>query len=297
MSELKIGMIGLDTSHVPAFTKMLNDKQHPHHVPGGNVQIAFPGGSDKMSQSYERVEGFTAQMRDELGVEIVDTIEEVAERCDAILLESVDGRQHLEQFEKIAPFGKPVYIDKPLTTSSAEAKRIFELSDQHNSPVFSSSSLRYAVGIADLAENASVLGCQAHGPNAKLPGFPPLYWYGIHAAEILYTLMGSGCVEVHMQSSDIADVAVGVWDDGRIGVLNGYRIEKVGKMGATIFTDKGIRYGEAQSKPPAYSLMLQEVIGFFQTGKSPVERHEMLEIIRFLEAANESLEAGKAVKL
>src|SRR5690606_36696536 len=115
VSELKIGMVGLDTSHCPSFTKLLNNTDDPHHVPGGRVHIAYLGGSKDLPVSYERVDGFTAQLRHEFGIEIVDTIEEVAERSDAILLESVDGRMHLEEFRKLAPYGKPVFIDKPLT--------------------------------------------------------------------------------------------------------------------------------------------------------------------------------------
>src|SRR5690606_19431719 len=98
VGNIKIGMIGLDTSHVIAFTKLLNDSKHDHYVPGGEVVIAFPGGSDDMEFSYSRVKGFTSEMRDDFGIKIVQTPEEVAEVCDAILLESVDGRVHLEQF-------------------------------------------------------------------------------------------------------------------------------------------------------------------------------------------------------
>src|SRR5690625_9830 len=129
-------MIGLDTSHCPAFTSLLNEKENPHHVPGGRVHLAYPGGSDKLAVSYNRVEGITARLRDEYGVEIADSIEEVVERSDAILLESVDGRMHLEEFRKVAPFGKPVFIDKPFTTSSEDAKEILAISEEHGSPVF-----------------------------------------------------------------------------------------------------------------------------------------------------------------
>ena len=139
MDELKLGMIGLDTSHCPAFAKLLQDKEDPYHVPGGRVVAAFPGGSQDLRVSYERVERFTNQMRDEFGVEIKDSIEEVCESVDAVLLESVDGRQHAEQFEKIAPFGKPVFIDKPLTCDVGEAKAIIELSEKHAAPFYSCS--------------------------------------------------------------------------------------------------------------------------------------------------------------
>ena len=95
MSELKVGMIGLDTSHVSAFVKLLNDPTNEFHVPGVRIVKAFPGGSAKFSSSINRVEGFTNELR-EKGVEIVDSIEALA-GLDAYFLESVDGDQHLEQ--------------------------------------------------------------------------------------------------------------------------------------------------------------------------------------------------------
>lgn len=296
MGDLRIGMIGLDTSHVVAFTKLLNDKNDPEHIAGGKVMVAFPGGSTELSVSYNRVEGYVARLRDEFGVEMVDSPAEVAERCDAVLLESVDGRQHLSQFEEIARFGKPVFIDKPFTTSSVEAKRIFALAEQHGTPVFSSSSLRYAAGIADLARDEKVLGCVAHGPNAILPDFPGMFWYGIHTAEILFSMMGTGCREVRVGTTEGADVAVGIWQDDRIGVLYGGRLGKV-VFSATVFTDKGTRYAESAKSPSGYSLLLQKIMEFFKTGKSPIPQAETLEIIRFLEAANESKETGSPVTL
>ena len=61
---LKIGMVGLDTSHVSAFASLLNDPSKPYHVPGGKVVVGFPGGSKDFEASYGRVEKFTAELRD-----------------------------------------------------------------------------------------------------------------------------------------------------------------------------------------------------------------------------------------
>src|SRR5690625_3628344 len=111
-------MVGLDTSHVTAFTEILHNENHPYHMPGAEVVIAYPGGSPDMELSISRVDDFTKRMREEFDVKIVDSIEEVADQADAIFLETVDGRMHFEQFKRIAPYGKPVFIDKPLTVST-----------------------------------------------------------------------------------------------------------------------------------------------------------------------------------
>ncbi|MGI6083165.1 MAG: Gfo/Idh/MocA family oxidoreductase [Limnochordia bacterium] len=297
MAELKLGMIGLDTSHCQAFSGLLNNKEHPHHVPGATITHAFPGGSEQFSLSRERVERITAEVRDNAGVEILDSIEAVAEKVDAILLTSVDGRVHLEEFRKLAPFGKPVFIDKPFATSLADAKEILALSEQYKAPVLSCSSIRFSKGIDELGQDAEIFGCEAFGPAAILDDFPGLFWYGIHTAEVLFSKMGAGCKEVSVRKTDSADMVTGVWEDGRIGTLYGFRFKGLSGFGATVYSSKGIEHGIGASKPPAYALMLDKIIEFFRTGVSPIETQVMLEIVAFLEAANKGRESGEVISL
>ena len=293
---LKLGMVGLDTSHCPAFAELLHNEEGEHYVDGGRITAAYPGGSELFSKSIERVEGFTEKLREQYGVCIVDSVEEAAEGVDAVFLESVDGRQHLEQFEKIAPFGKPVFIDKPLATSLSEAERIMELSEKYGSPVFSCSAIRYASGIAELGSGENAAGCITYGPVDVLDDYPGYFWYGVHCAEVLFSKMGSGCREVSVNRAGIADVITGKWSDGRVGAVYGYRIEGVGRFGCTIFAGGGTETGEAGGTPPYYALMLPEIIRFFRTGETPVSKGEMLEIVAFLEAAGESRQTGRAAE-
>jgi predicted dehydrogenase len=290
---IKIGMVGLDTSHCPAFTGLLNDASHPYHVPGGQVVGAYPGGSAQFSNSRNRVEGFTAQLRDEFGIQIYDSIPALAADVDAILLESVDGRQHLEQFKELAA-GKPVYIDKPLTTSSSEAVEIACTAQHSDTPIMSCSSLRYAAGIVDLAQEGEVLSCEAFGPAALLDDYPGLFWYGIHSAEMLFSLMGTGCQSARCIATPDLDVVIGEWEDGRLGVLRGTRVGK-GQFGCVVHTDQATECSLALSSPPYYYGLMQRVLEFFKTRTSPIEINETLEIIAFLEAADASRAQGGAV--
>jgi hypothetical protein len=295
-SEIKIGMVGLDTSHCPAFTGLLNDKDHAYHIPGARVTGAFSGGSDQFSHSRNRVDGFTEQLRDQFGVPIYDSIPDLVQDVDAILLESVDGRQHLEQFKQMA-VGKPVYLDKPFATSTADATAIARLARETGTPIMSCSSIRYAAGIADLAPDRQVFSCEAFGPAAILEDYPGLFWYGIHSAEVLFAFMGAGCQAVRCVRYPDTDVVIGRWRDGRVGILRGTRVEK-GQFGCVVHTDQGARCGLAQPKPPYYFLMLQEVMRFFRSGVSPIDIQETLDIVAFLEAADASAALdGKVVRL
>jgi predicted dehydrogenase len=298
--QLSIGMIGLDTSHSTAFTKLLNEEDHEYHVPGGKVTVAFPGGSPDFEMSYSRLEKFTSTLRNEYDVLIVEDPEEVAERSDAILLTSVDGRVHLEQFRRIAPYGKPVFIDKPFAVSTADAKAMMRIAAEHQVPLMSSSSLRYAQGLVDaLAASTTdtIIGADCYGPMELQPTQPGLYWYGIHAAEMLYSILGKGCERVIAVTNEDYELVVGVWKDGRMGTIRGNR--KGNKTnGALIHRSEASEFIDINKHPkPKYAGLVEAAMQMFHTGTPSIDPEETVEIIRFLEAANESRATGKTVNL
>jgi hypothetical protein len=302
MTQIQVGIVGLDTSHCPAFTRLLNDDAQEYHVLGGKVVGAYPGGSELFSLSRDRVQGFTDELRDTYGVRIYDDIPALVADVDAILLESVDGRQHLEQLKQVvgafAGGPKPVFIDKPLATSTVDARQMIQLAERTGTPLLSSSSLRYSAGIVGLdAGPGAVLSCEAFGPAAILDDYPGLFWYGIHSVEMLYAYMGVGCESVRCIPQDELDVIVGQWSDGRVGVVRGTRF-KGGQFGCVVHTDDGARCGLAESTPPGYYGLMQVVIDFFQSGVAPIDVQETFEIISFLEAANWSRDhAGQITRL
>lgn len=299
-SKLKLGMIGLDTSHATAFAELLSNEGHRYHVPGGTVIAAYPGGSDDFELSRSRVQGFTEELRQKYGVQIVDSPEETAEQCDAILLESVDGRVHLEQFRRIVRYRKPVFIDKPFTVNAGEALEIIRLAEANGVPVMSSSALRFAEGVKQAAaddEAGPIIGTDCYGPMELQPTQPGLFWYGIHSVEMLYTFMGLGCVSVMAATTAHHDVVTGIWEDGRIGTVRGSRCGNM-TFGATVHREKGSRPVDVYAHDkPYYASLLEQIMAFFRTGRSPVALSETWEIIRFIEAANESRSSGKAVRL
>jgi len=286
----RLGIIGLDTSHVIAFPKLIND---PANNYGCKVVAGYPGGSDDVYDSYTRVEKFTKQIRDELGVEIVNSIEELCEKVDGVLLESVDGRPHLEQVRPVIAAGKPVFIDKPMAGSLEDVIEIFRLAEENNVPCWSSSSLRFApdtIGMRNNKEVGEVLGCATHGPCKLEEHHPDFYWYGIHGIESLFTIMGTGCERVWRVHSDDTDLAIGMWDDGRIGTFRGLRSGKI-QYGATVFGSESIH---RSGRGGGYKPLVDEIIKFFKTGRAPVPAEETIEMFAFMSAADESKARGGA---
>lgn len=286
---LKLGMVGLDTSHCEAFARMLHDPENVHYQPGAAIVALYPGGSDAFSLSRSRVEGFTATLQQLTGAAVYDDLTALGRDVDAIFLESVDGRQHEAQFAQLAA-GKPVFIDKPFATSSADARALIRRADETLTPVMSCSSLRYAAGLADaLAADAGeqIAGCETFGPAPLLEDYPGLFWYGIHAAEMLFAAMGTGCRQAQCLARPGVDVVLGDWTGERTGVMRGTRTGPR-KFGYVLHTAADVRCGLADATSATTARLLADILAFFRSGRSPIEPATTFEIIAFLEAAEAS---------
>jgi predicted dehydrogenase len=255
------------------------------------VVAGYPGGSADIPESKNRVEGYTKKLRDEFGVEIVDSIEDLLKKVDVVFLESVDGRPHLEQVKPVLRAKKPVFIDKPVAGSLADAVEIYRLAKESGTPCFSSSSLRFSPGIRGVRDNpkfGAILGCDAYGPCHLEAHHPDLFWYGIHGVEALFTIMGPGCESVTRTKTDHAEFVIGKWKDGRIGTFRGIH-KGASDYGAMVFGAKAV--GSSGSFG-GYEPLVVEICKFFESGKPPVTAEETLEIYAFMEAADESKRQG-----
>ncbi len=291
-ADLRLGMIGMDTSHVVAYLNSLNDPASKDYVPGGKIVAGFKGGSMDVESSRTRVDGFVKTAQEKFGVKMYDTIEELAKNVDAILILSVDGRPHLDQFRRTLASKKPVFIDKPLAGSLKDALEIQRLSRESKVPVFSSSSLRYAPDspVKQLDKVGDVASAFSFGPAELEPHHPDMFWYGIHATEALYTVMGAGCEQVVRTHTKNTDVITGVWSGGRVGTMQGNRNGKAG-YGVTVIGSKGVAKG---GEKHSYKPLVEEYMKFFQTGIAPVPLETTIEILAFMEAADESKRRGGA---
>lgn len=280
---IRIGIIGLDTSHSPAFVKEFNaDHNEDDPLAGFRVVAAYPYGSSQIESSASRIPAYTEQVKG-MGVAIVDSIDALLEQVDCVLLETNDGTLHHEQALAVFRAGKPVFIDKPVGSNLAEVLAIYDAAEHFQVPMFSSSSLRYSNGAQSIREGAvgAVLGCSAHSPCKLEPSHVDLYWYGIHGVEILYTCMGTGCEAVSHVSTDEFELAVGRWGDGRIGTFRGIRAGSSG-YGGLVYGEKAIR---EIGKYDGYRPLLVEIAEFFRTKTSPIQRDETIELYAFMQAA------------
>ncbi|MCB1226679.1 MAG: Gfo/Idh/MocA family oxidoreductase [Verrucomicrobiales bacterium] len=284
--QIRVGIIGLDTSHAEAFTKVLNSHPQPPEVMGLRVVAAYPQGSKDIESSTSRVPAITEKVK-EHGVEIVPSIDALLDRVDVVLLESNDGRPHLEQLRPCLEAGKPTFVDKPISASLADAIQIFEEAEAARVPVFSSSSLRFAADSSAVRRKwlGKISQASTRSPASLEPSHPDLFWYGIHGVEALFTVMGPGCQSVQRDTTPDGRIRVtGDWGNGRIGVFEEAAAGK-NRFGGTATTPEG---EVAVGSFDGYEPLLHAVAAFFRNGIPPVEAAETLEIYAFMEAADES---------
>lgn len=284
-----IGIIGLDAMHAVALTTAINTADPASDYLGYRVTAAYPQGSKMLEYRKKNIPKYT-QTVEEMGVTIVNSIAELLQQVDQVILTSNDGHVHLEQAIPVIKAGKTLFIDKPLAGSWNDAVAIYKAAEQYVTPVFSSSSLRFISSIQQLDKDQTgpVLGAHTFSPAFFEPSLPQLLWYAIHGIEMLFAVMGPGCMQVQRTSEKDFELLTGIWTDGRIGTFRGIRKGKSG-FGGTVFGEKGnVILGSFEGYEP----LALAIVKFFESKDPPVTLKESLEILAFVLAAEESKVKG-----
>ena len=294
MTCWKLGLLGLDTPHVVHMARLLGSGE----VTGGRIVAAYPGGSDDFELSRSRVKGYTATLKNEFGVAILDDPEAVAEQADIVLITAVDGRCHRALLEATIGLGKPTFIDKPFATSLADAQAMVDLAEARGVPLMSCSSWRYHEPFqAAIRSHSSVLGCDVFGWLEFEATQPGLFWYGIHCVEMVIAAMDVGCVRVSVMASHDVDLISAEWADGRVATIRGMRCGAY-TFGGVLHTENGpVRFDDdGNTSRTRHARLLEAILANLPHGRSAVPTGQMLEVMRLIEAANESRALGRLVE-
>lgn len=293
---VRIGIIGLDTSHSTAFTKLLNDEnsQDPN-VRKFEVVAAYPYGTKNIESATSRIPKYIEEIQ-KYGVEITESIAELLDKVDCVFLETNDGNLHLEQAVEVFKSGRKIYIDKPLGATLGQAIAIYEMAERYGVKFFSSSAIRFTEQNVKIRDGAfgKILGADSYSPHHPEKTHPDFGYYGLHGVEGLYSVMGTGCEAVNRMHTEQGDIVVGRWKDGRIGT---FRAITKGPYiyGGTAITEKNAIPVGGYS---GYMVLLDQILKFFETGVPPISKEETLEIFTFMKASNMSMaKGGKIVSM
>jgi virulence factor len=289
---LRIGIVDGDSGHPVEFTQRLNHVGigEEQWVDGARVVALAPMPS---AINPDRVQWTISQLRD-WGIDVVDRPADLVGKVDAVMIESEDGSVHYERAIPFIEAGVPLFVDKPFTTSTSDARRLVQVAQSRGVPLFSASSLRYSDAMQAVQRRRSELG-QLHGADAASvaalhPRNPGLFNYAVHAVETLYQLMGPGCQAVRCIWQPDAEVVVGIWADGRIGTVRGIR-RGARPFSFTAYCQNEVVHAVVDDST-IYRELLKVVVDFLRTGRSPLNGDQMIEPIAFQEAANLSARRG-----
>lgn len=291
----RIGIIGCDTSHAVKFAKLVN-VDHAPGTEGFRVTVAYKWGSKDIFSSTNRLPQYVKQIQEESGVRMTEDIPTLLAEVDFVLLETNDGRPHLEQARQVFQAHKPVFIDKPVTGDLTDAVKLVDLAKEFRANWFCSSCLRFAdnVAAARAGKFGKIRGVETRSPYNVEPTHSRFYWYAIHGAEPLFAVMGTGCESVTCVAGKDQDLIVGVWKDGRVGVQRALDVSREGACyGGAVLTEKGVT---PLGGNPGYAPLVAAIMDFFRTGRAPVDPEETLEIYAYLSAAELSrMDGGRPV--
>ncbi|MGC8863071.1 MAG: Gfo/Idh/MocA family protein [Armatimonadota bacterium] len=217
------------------------------------------------------------------GVRKAESIEQVVEECDCIVVLSPDNVERHEDLSALPlASGKPVYIDKPFAPSVQVAKRMVRRAAEHRTPMMSSSALRFDSTIANATDQIGTQ--QVHFMSTFGPGTWEIY--AIHQVEPIVAILGTGAQRVmHCGSSD-TNVMVIDYGGGRRAVLNQNPAFPF-RFTAT-FGENGIVM--ADSMADFFPRFIEAMLEFFDTGVSKVPVEQTLEVTAILEAGTAAFE-------
>ena len=290
---IRIGLVDFDTSHAVEFTKRINhiDIAEDQWVEGAKIVAGVPGRSQLSPEVIPKY----AESLKKYGVPFFDDPADLFGKIDAVLIEAQDGSVHRERAMPFLERGIPTFVDKPFACSLADARAMTDLAAKNHVPLMSSSSLRYAPEVVEArggrGATGALIGVSTYGPapldsKGRNPG---LFHYGIHPAEMLFTLMGPGCERVSCFSRPEGEVATGLWSGGRIATIRGLRKGST-PYGFTLFGEKGVATRDVSTQF-IYRELLKQVVRMFTTKEMPIDLRETLEIVAFIEAAKKSGDA------
>ncbi len=296
---LRLGIVDCDTSHSYQFSRRLNHTgiAADQWVEGARVVAAVPGTSRITDPA--RIEEYLVAVRD-AGVSLVDRPEDLLGRVDAVLIASNEGAVHRARAAPFIAAGLPVFIDKPLASTTEDARALVEMARERGVALLSASSLRFVPEVRAVREDqpgiGPLVGADVYAPAPLHPANPGLLHYGVHGVEMLYALLGPGCETVSCLSNDGGDSVTGQWRDGRLGVLRGLRVGARG-YGFTAYGSAGIHAATVDTDN-IYRDLLAVVVPVLAGGPSPVAADELVEVVAFQEAAlRSSARGGQPVSL
>ncbi|MBE7022930.1 MAG: hypothetical protein E7412_00500 [Ruminococcaceae bacterium] len=267
----KIGFIDyyLDEWHAnnyPDFIKKLSDGRYEVCYAYGKIDSPIGGmTNEEWSKKHN--------------IPLLDSIEEVIEKSDLLIVLSPDNPEmHEELTDLPLKSGKLVYVDKTFAPDKETAIRIFKNAEEHNTPCFSSSALRFVTELKDV-DKSKIFKIYSEGPGTY-------EMYSIHQIEPIVMLMDCPAKRVMGLGDPEHPSLIIEFEDGRFVQMH-QGFETPFKISLTNEDDNIIT--DYPIKSDYFNLFLSALVEFFDTGIAPVNHQQTIEVIAIREAGLKAL--------
>ena len=290
LKEIKVALIGLDTSHTIEFAKRMQAADCPpdQKISGLKVTACL-----RFSTPFQNEDGLNARQKqlEDWGIKVTTDFDVAVEGCDAVMLEINDPAYHLEYFKKCITLGKPIFLDKPLADNIENGLEIVRLAKENKVNVISASSLRFDENLINACvEMPRPTLVNVYGPLGIAPAGSSIVWYGVHTFEMLEKAMGKGAACITVRADGAGVVAIVDYPDKRRGIAELTKGAWI--YGGTLRDSKtAISYSVAAGN--LYVRIMKEVEKFFRTGESGFSLEDTVEVMAMLDAAERSFRSGR----
>ena len=286
--KVRIGLVGVNTWHAEAFTDVILGSGGAAHLPAMSTVevVALWGGPNDAREALAEKTG-ARQFLGDPG-ELIEHID-----LAFVLDDTGGGERHRELAEPFLRAGISTIVDKPMTLTISDAKALFALAAESGTPIMSSSALRFSDELTDHRAELDAIG-PIRAISVLGPG--EWYYYGIHAVELLLTLVPSPVEWVQRHASAHQDVAVVGFADGRLATIDVLR-DAYYTFTATAYGTKGWLPLEITKNYEFYRALLEAGVEMARTGVSPISPEQTINVLRVLHAGMKSEELGRRVNV
>lgn len=261
----KIGFIDyyLDEFHANNYVDWIKEASN------GELEVAYAWAEKDAPNGMT-----TKQWCEHYRVQQIETIEELTEISDCIIVLSPDNPERHEDLCRVPlSSGKRVYVDKTFAPDAAAAKRIFAVAEEHGTPCFSSSALRFASEYQNI-DRSKVQNIASWGPGTY-------EIYSIHQIEPIVSLMGSEAERVMYIGTENWPALVIEFSGNRRAVMSHHGWSCPFTMTVN-FDDATSNTVKVESD--YFKLFVKEMSDFFLNGEVKVAHAETVAVIAIREA-------------
>lgn len=283
----KVAFLGVENSHANSFLTFIKNGEYP------DVEVAG-------IYSYDAE--VTKKLNEEFGVPVMENFDSLVGQVDGIVVTARHGSNHYKYAKPYIESGIPMFIDKPITSDTNEAKEFMAECQKHNVRVTGGSMLKHAdevkeaknlVEEAKTDEKLQVIGGLVCAPiliNSEYDGF---WFYSQHLVETLGTVF----------SYDVKSVFA-TQNDNKVNVIFRYAdYDILGNyvQGANVYHVDVIRKSGLESKKinlnGASKKEFEEFYQLLKGGEMETSYNEFIKPVYIIDAIIKSMASGTFVEV